>query len=961
MIRRHILCCLAIVTLLLSLLPTASPSDAYAARGTTLHPAAPVGTPVLADIAALGAGAYHTCTLTAGGGVKCWGGNWVGQLGDETEIDRGTPVDVSGLGSGVTALGAGAYHTCALAASGAKCWGDNSYGQLGDGTTTQQSTPVEVDDVDNNVTALAAGYSHTCALTTDGGVKCWGRNTFGQLGDETEIDRGTPVDVFELTSGVTALTAGAHHTCALAAGVVKCWGRNNQGQLGNGTTTNQSTPVEVDGLGSDVTSLAAGDHHTCALTAGGSVKCWGRNYNGQLGDETTTQRETPVSVVGLGSGVTALAGGGSHTCALTAGGGAKCWGYNEDGQLGDGTTAQRLTPVGVSGLGSGVTALAAGDRHTCALTAGGGVRCWGRNNYSQLGDGREIDLLTPVDVGGLGSGVMAPAAGSIHTCVLTAGGGVKCWGRNDYGQLGDGTTMSRSTPVDVIGLASGVTALSAGYSHTCALTAGGGVKCWGYNANGQLGDGTTVQRETPVDVVGLGSGVTALAAGWSHTCALTEHAGVKCWGSNWAGQLGDGTTTNRSTPVGVFELTSGVTTLTAGWAHTCAVKTGEGVKCWGHNANGQLGDGTTTQRETPVDVDDLGDDVTALVTGALHTCALATAGDVQCWGGNGDGQLGDGTTVQRKTPVNVFELSSGVTALTAGAYHTCALMTGGVRCWGSNGNGQLGDGTTVQRETPVDVFELSSGVTALAAGSYHTCALMAGSGVKCWGDNWRGQLGIGVAGYCTTPGTVVDTGSAPTEHAAGRVTLADGQGLAGVTVAAESVEAITDADGYYAITGLLTGTYTLVASYPGYSFSPPSRQATVPPFVTGMDFAAALNAPTLNPIANARGAGSYTVSWSTIAGATYTLQEAADSSFTGPTTLYTNTATSRDFAGKPPGIYYYRVKATEARSDSAWSNTRSVQVLHFAFLPLTLRAYPATDTVHGSENGTVTAGSLTSP
>ena len=354
-----------------------------------------------------------------------------------------------------------------------------------------------------NIAAIAAGYAHTCALTAGGGVKCWGDNVWGQLGDGTTTQRLVPVNVSGLASGISAITAGDRHTCALTAGGgVKCWGRNDYGQLGDGTTTTHYTPVNVSGLTSGVSAIAAGKYYTCALTSGGGVKCWGFNVYGQLGDGTTTERHTPVSVSGLASGVSAIAALYYHTCALTAGGGVKCWGYNIFGQLGDGTTAYRTTPVNVSGLASGVSAITAGGLHTCARTAGVGVKCWGYNASGQLGDGTTTTSYTPVDVSGLASGVSAIAAGDSHTCARTAGGGVKCWGSNHYGQLGDGTTTNRNTPVNVSGLASGVSAIAAGgWYHTCVLTTGGGVKCWGYNSNGQLGDGTTIERHTPVDVV----------------------------------------------------------------------------------------------------------------------------------------------------------------------------------------------------------------------------------------------------------------------------------------------------------------------------------------------------------------------------------------------------------------------------------------------------------------------------
>jgi len=292
----------------------------------------------------------------------------------------------------------------------------------------------------SKVTQISAGYAHTCALTSDGGVKCWGDNVYGQLGGGTDEYSLTPVDVKGLTSKVTQISAGGNHTCALTSGGgVKCWGYSGDGQLGDGTDGYSLTPVDVKGLTSKVAQIDAGAYHTCALTSDGGVKCWGDNGDGQLGDGTDANRSTPIDVKGLTSKVTQISAGGNHTCALTSDGGVKCWGDNEEGQLGGGTDEYSLTPVDVKGLTSKVTQISVGGNHTCALTSDGGVKCWGNNLYEQLGDGNDEYSLTPVDVKGLTSKVAQIDAGAYHTCALTSDDGVKCWGDYLYGQLGDGT------------------------------------------------------------------------------------------------------------------------------------------------------------------------------------------------------------------------------------------------------------------------------------------------------------------------------------------------------------------------------------------------------------------------------------------------------------------------------------------------------------------------------------------
>jgi alpha-tubulin suppressor-like RCC1 family protein len=690
-------------------------------------------------------GSAHTCGLLASGVLKCWGNNWTGQLGDGTQIDRSTPGEVIGLDSSVTALSNGSHHTCARLSTGAvQCWGSNWSGQAGDGTSgNNRLTPVEVVGLDSGVLAVSAGSAHSCALLVGGGVKCWGQNTDGQLGDGTYEDRLTPVDVSGLTSGVLAISAGSAHTCALlTGGGLQCWGYNGYGSLGDGTNSNSHTPVDVSGLTSGVSAVSAGSGHSCALLSGGTVKCWGQNTTGQLGDGTTDNRWTPVDVIGLGSGVDAVSAGGGHSCALLTGGVMKCWGSNFGGELGDGSMTHRSTPVDVIGLGRVVTAMAAGMNYTCARLSDGAMNCWGQNGAGQLGDGTMPYRAIPVDVITLADGLTDIVAGAQHTCGLLPGGGLKCWGWNADGELGDGTTIDRSTPVDVIGLDHDVTALTLGWAHTCARLSGGGVKCWGFNYSGQLGDGTTDNRSAPVDVTGLGGSVTAIAAGESHTCALLSTGGVQCWGVNSNGELGDGTYDNHPTPVGVSGLASGVTAIAAEFHHTCALLSSGGVKCWGYNLSGQLGDDTITVRNTPVEVVGLSSGVLAITAGSAHTCALMAGGGVKCWGDS----IGNGLCEPTWSPEDVIGLTSGVTAISAGGSETCALLTsGGMQCWGDNrsGPGQLGDGTTEDHCTPGEVSGMADHVTAITAGGGHTCALVGAGRPKCWGSDQWGQLGTG--------------------------------------------------------------------------------------------------------------------------------------------------------------------------------------------------------------------------
>jgi alpha-tubulin suppressor-like RCC1 family protein len=670
-------------------------------NGTTTNSSTPVPVTGISTATAIGLGRDQACALLSDGTVECWG-----------ESSGSTPVPVSGI-TGAAAISVGDRQACAALEGGTvMCWhdgtvwsldgisnatavatgdgsafscsiladrtvscqGSNEWGQLGTGWAPSSGIPGRVSGLSNAI-AIAAGFDRACALLAEGTVSCWGYGASGRLGVSA-----TPVKVSGIATAVQ-VAPGYDDVCAvLSAGTVECWGYNGEGQLGNGTTSASkfmpnATPVTVSGINNAV-AVGAGEDFECALLSTGTVKCWGYNHYGSLGNGTTTDSSTPVAVTGI-SNATAIAVGGYSACALLSGGTIKCWGANFMGQLGNGTGLDSSTPVAVSYITTAIQVVA-GWHGSCALLSDGTIKCWG----APIGDGSTSTSGTPVAVAGISTATQV-AENLWEACALLAGGSVMCWGDNQKGELGNGTVSGISlAPVAVTGITT-ATAITVGHADACALLAGGTVSCWGLNNQGDLGNGTWDDSSVPVPVIGITS-ATSISSGGQTVCAVLTGGSLACWGSDGWGKLGTGSTADSATPVGVVGFTG---MLPAGPTQIC-------VRATDYQWNSS--DGTTCETLTVSTWNDFA--VTAnpsslaVVAGGTGTMTVSTA-------------IVSGSA--ESISLSVSGLPNGATAtfapssVTAGGTSTVTLTFGASVALGTYALTVIGTAASVTRTTPI--------------------------------------------------------------------------------------------------------------------------------------------------------------------------------------------------------------------------------------------------------------------
>lgn len=639
---------------------------------------------------------------------------------------------------------------------------------------------------------VVAGAKHNCGIASDGQVYCWGYNLYGQLGNNSVVQSKTPVAIVTAgteMAGLTAksISAGDSDTCVVASdGNAYCWGLNDRGQLGNSDTgVNSSVPVLVhDGAipsGLTIISISVGRFHTCAIASDNNAYCWGRGTNGQLGNTASLDSPVPVQVTNTGAllnkTIKSISSSEARTCAIASDNNAYCWGWDGYGGLGnDAAIANSNVPVQVetTGVLSGKTiiSISSGTYFACAIASDSQAYCWGRNDYGQLGNVIATQSPVPVQVTTtstpmVGQTFLSVAAGNNFTCAIASDNQVYCWGYGVNGQLGNGLNVTNNSPVRVSnsGVLSGKTILSITTTtvaaHVCAVASDGQAYCWGSGGNGQLGNNLTASSNVPVTVI------TDNVMGSRATEAVAIGAAnlLRSDGGTWR----------------KYEQTVRFTRsellwkqISIGHAHTCGIAYDGNAYCWGFNGYGQFGNNSTASSSVPVAVDTTGvlkgKTIKSISTGYYHTCAIASDSKVYCWGYNLYGQVGNGLTTDSLVPVLVsggaIPAGSTFTSISAGIFHNCAVASNNqAYCWGHDDVGQLGDGATDNTGTlpvAVNTTGLLSGKTILSvsSGGYHTCVITSDNQAYCWGDNVDGQLGNNTVNPSNVP-VLVSNGAIP--------------------------------------------------------------------------------------------------------------------------------------------------------------------------------------------------------
>lgn len=537
-----------------------------------------------------------TAAITNGGRVWCWGNGGDGRLGTGSTASALTPVSIIGAVKTFCEIAAGNATTAAIDKNGLIwSWGFNNSGQLGNGANVAQCTPVSLAGVRKTFCKISLSNGQTIALDKNGGVWGWGFNANALLGDNSVTARNTPVSLAGTKKTFCAIAAGNQHSLAIDKyGNTWAWGTNSLGSLGAnipivGNTPAVSTPKAIVlGVTRTFCAINTGGQFSNAIDKNGIIWSWGNNASGRLGDNSTTNRYTPINLLGATKTFCKLSAGGNWSLAIDKNGRVWAWGTGSNGRLGDNGITQRLTPVSILGAVKTFCEISAGGSHSLGIDKNGKAWGWGLNSSGYIGDNTVTQRLTPVSVLGAVKTFCQISAGTLHSLAIDKNGRAWGWGYNYYGGLGDNSNLDKLTPVSVAGTVKTFCKISADYSFSLAIDKNGRAWGWGYNGVGNLGDNSIIDRWTPVSVLGAVKTFCEIAGGFAHSVAIDKNGRAWAWGSNDNGQLGDNSLTNRSTPVSVLGAVKTFCKISAYNFSTIAVDKNGRVWAWGQNEGGKL-------------------------------------------------------------------------------------------------------------------------------------------------------------------------------------------------------------------------------------------------------------------------------------------------------------------------------------------------------------------------------------
>jgi alpha-tubulin suppressor-like RCC1 family protein len=648
---------------------------------------------VVGSITKISCGHYHTVVLTLTGRVFACGNNQSGQLGNGTFDNKNIFTEMTPVGATFTQIACGFNHTVALSSTGRVfACGDNQFGQLGNNSFVNKTILTEMTSVGQTFTQIACGFNHTVALTSTGRVFACGYNQFGQLGNNSFVNKSilTIMNNPFLGATFTQISCGYDHTVALTStGRVFACGRNNYGQLGTSNFTNMIvlSPMLVPYPGIIFTKIASiCSFHTGAITSTGDLFTCGRNNLGQLGDGTINNNKTILTAMALPSGLTfsQIACGLFYTVVITSDGFLGSCGDNQYGQLGNGSSDNKiiLTPMTIPS-GAIFTQISCGYYHTLVLDSiQNGYSC-GYNNVGQLGNGY-FGNIKPFTL--IGNNINSFTLNETSIYVIKTDGLLYAYGNNPFGQLGNGSTDNKTT-FTAMTIPSGVifSQIACGLFHTVALTSTGRIFACGRNNLGQLGDSTTANKNILTEMVSVGQTFTQIACGTDFTVALTSTGRVFACGRNNLGQLGNNSLVNKTILTEMTSVGQTFTQIACGLFHTVALTSTGRVFACGDNQFGQLGNNSLVNKTILTEMTYVGQTFTQIACGYDHTVALTSTGRVFACGYNQFGQLGDNTNVNKSILTEMAFVGQTFTQIACGYDNTIAYtLNGDVYACGDN-------------------------------------------------------------------------------------------------------------------------------------------------------------------------------------------------------------------------------------------------------------------------------------